>query len=514
MNLPINTEAMKKSMITLVIALLFAGSGVLMAQATQREYLGLPGDNLNLYAVMNLFQESETLEAFERALNDPEQMINNLDLNGDGYVDYLMVLDYADGNVHNIVLRVALNEKDYQDVAVFVVEKLRDGAVLVQLIGDEALYGENYIIEPIYAERPNPGYTGDRGTPARAGVVTTTYYEVATWPMVSYIYSPTYVVYRPSWRYGYYPVYWQPWRAHYYHYYYGFHHPMYTHYVTYYRPWRRPRTVVYHTTYYTNIRRHSPVVVVNIHRGSYKSTYSRPELRSEGTARFEEVRAHRGTGTSVSNPGTRAAASGNRSTAAPARTERQEAVRQPATRPGTAGRAANQEVSRTRIEAAERGTTIQRSSNEGRSSQPAVRSTSRPEDRSSQPAVRSTSRPEDRSSSPAVKSNESRSSTPAVRSSSSNNRSSSSAPAVRSNNRNESRSSSPAVRSSNRNESRSSTPAVKSSSSNNRSSSSAPAVRSSNRNESRSSTPARTQPSRTESRSNEREPAAPQRRRN
>ena len=563
MNLPINTEAMKKSMITLVIALLFAGSGVLMAQATQREYLGLPGDNLNLYAVMNLFQEAETLEAFERALNDPEQMINNLDLNGDGYVDYLMVLDYADGNVHNIVLRVALNEKDYQDVAVFVVEKLRDGAVLVQLIGDEALYGENYIIEPIYAERPNPGYTGDRGTPARAGVVTTTYYEVAAWPMVSYIYSPTYVVYRPSWRYGYYPIYWQPWRAHYYHYYYGFHYPMHTHYVTYYRPWRRPRTVVYHTTYYTNIRRHSPVVVVNIHRGSYKSTYSRPELRREGTARFEEVRAHRGTGTSVGNPGARAAASGNRSTAAPARTERQDVARQPAVRPGTAGRAGNQEVSRqpaersgtagragnqevsrSRIEPAERGTTIQRSSNEGRNSQPAVRSTSRPEDRSSSPAVRSTSRTESPGSAPAVKSNESRSSAPAVRSSSSNNRSSSSAPAVRSSNRNESRSSTPAVRSNsrnesrssapavrsnsrtesrsstpavrnnNRNESRSSTPAVKSSSSNNRSSSSAPAVRSSNRNESRSSTPARTQPSRTESRSNEREPAAPPRRRN
>lgn len=506
-NLPINTEAMKKSMITLVIALLFAGSGVLMAQATKREYLGLPGDNLNLYAVMNLFQESETLETFERALNDPEQMINNLDLNGDGYVDYLMVLDYADGNVHNIVLRVALNEKDYQDVAVFVVEKLRDGAVLVQLIGDEALYGENYIIEPIYAERPNPGYTGNRGTPARTGVVTTTYYEVAAWPMVSYIYGPTYVVYRPSWHYGYYPVYWQPWRAHYYHYYYGFHHPMYTHYVTYYRPWRRPRTVVYHTNYYTNIRRHSPVVVVNINRGSYRSTYSRPELRSEGTARFEEVRAHRGTGTSVSNPGARAAASGNRSTAAPARTERQEAVRQPAARPGTAGRAGNQEATRSRIEAAERSSTIQRSSNESRSSQqaPAVRSTSRTETPSSAPAVRSNNRNENRSSSqqaPAVKSTsrtESRNSQPAaVQRRSNESRSSTPAPAVRSSNRNESRSSTPApaVRSNSRTESRS-TPT--------------PAVRSSSRTESRSTpTPA----AKSNNRSNERESTSPQGRRN
>lgn len=337
---------MKKLILTSMIALLLAGSGVLMAQTTEREYLGLPGDNLNLYAVMNLFQESETLEIFEKGLNDPEQMINNLDLNGDGYVDYIMVLDFAEENIHNIVLRVALNEKEYQDVAVFVVEKLRDGAVLVQLIGDEALYGENYIIEPIYAERPNPGYTGNTGTHARAGVVSTTYYEVAVWPVVRYIYSPTYVVWRPSWRYGYYPVYWQPWRAHYWHYYHGFHHPMHAHYVTYYRPWRRPRTVIYHNTYYTNIRRHSPVVVVNINKGKYKSTYSKPEQRREGEAHFASVYAHRKSGSST--VGRSESRNGNSSSGI----ERQGAVRQPAngnesiTRTGSESRVNNRETSR------------------------------------------------------------------------------------------------------------------------------------------------------------------------
>jgi len=67
-----------------------------------------------------------------------------------------MVSDYVDGDVHNIVLRVALNRNEYQDVAVFTVQKYRDGSVAIQLIGDEALYGKNYIIEPIYAETPNP----------------------------------------------------------------------------------------------------------------------------------------------------------------------------------------------------------------------------------------------------------------------------------------------------------------------------------------------------------------------
>lgn len=32
--------------------------------------LGLPGDNLNLYAVLEVFQKSPTLEGFEKSLND------------------------------------------------------------------------------------------------------------------------------------------------------------------------------------------------------------------------------------------------------------------------------------------------------------------------------------------------------------------------------------------------------------------------------------------------------------
>jgi len=52
-----------------------------VAQA-EDEKLDLPGDNLNLYAVLKLFQESETLEGFERKLNEEDSEINNLDLDG------------------------------------------------------------------------------------------------------------------------------------------------------------------------------------------------------------------------------------------------------------------------------------------------------------------------------------------------------------------------------------------------------------------------------------------------
>ena len=281
---------MKKYIITPVLALLLMAGSAFAAQSYPEEYLGLPGDNLNLYAVMNVFQESETLEAFERKLNDPEEVVNNLDLNNDGYVDYLMVNDYQyeNGTIHNIVLSVALNQNEAQDVAVFVVEKKRDGSVVVQLIGDEALYGKNYIIEPQYAETPNPGYRG-RVVRTQPAVVHTTYYEVASWPLIVYISRPAYVVWRTRWYWGFYPTYWSPWRVHYWHYYYGYHYHWYDYYYSHYRPWRHYRVHHYHRYYYNNIRQYSPVVVVNINRGIYKDTYSRPESRREGEALY----AHR-----------------------------------------------------------------------------------------------------------------------------------------------------------------------------------------------------------------------------
>jgi len=108
----------------------------------QPEQLNLPGDNLNLYAVMKLFQESPTLEEFEKKLNDQSLKVNNLDLDGDNKIDYIKVVDNVDGDVHNIALKVDVNKDQDQDVAVFVVKKESSGQVDIQLIGDEALYGK------------------------------------------------------------------------------------------------------------------------------------------------------------------------------------------------------------------------------------------------------------------------------------------------------------------------------------------------------------------------------------
>jgi hypothetical protein len=276
---------MKKYIYIPVLVILLAAFTTVRAQDQQKEYLGLPGDNLNLYAVMKLFQESETLEGFERSLNDENSRINNLDLNGDGYVDYIRVIDNVDRNVHYIVLQVAVNGRENQDVAVFTVIQKGDGRVDIQLIGDEALYGKNYIVEPIIDETPNPGYLGI--TPTIDGqhvtVNRTTTFEIAAWPLVRFIFLPTYVAWHSPWYFSYYPSYWHPWNPFSWDYYYGYQYNYYPYYYGHYRNWNEYRHPEYHNYYFGSRRSYSPYVDNRIHEGYYKKTYSHPEQRREGS---------------------------------------------------------------------------------------------------------------------------------------------------------------------------------------------------------------------------------------
>jgi hypothetical protein len=290
---------MKTIFLTVVLVILALAATPLRAQEWPEEYLGLPGDNLNLYAVMKLFQESETLEGFERSLNDENSRINNLDLNGDNLVDYIMVLDYVDDNVHNIILRVALDRNDYQDVAVFTVQQLRDGSVSVQLIGDEDLYGRNYIIEPAHSgyaqETPNPGYIGKSYNGRQVTVVRNNYIEVNAWPLIRFIFNPGYVVWRSSWYWDYNPVWWNPWRPFYWHYYYGYHSHWRPYYHRYFRTGDRYVYLRYNDFYRKSLRSHSTYVSHRIKSGHYTTTYSRPDQRKEGEALYARTHSSRNT---------------------------------------------------------------------------------------------------------------------------------------------------------------------------------------------------------------------------
>ncbi|WP_153632804.1 hypothetical protein [Prolixibacter sp. SD074] len=298
---------MKKIIIISILAILTSMAGIATASDYPDEYLGLPGDNLNLYATMKLFQESETLEGFERSVNDPNLHINNLDLNGDNLVDYISVVDYVDGNVHTIVLRTQLNRNETQDIAVFTVQRFDDGTARIQLIGDEALYGKNYIVEPIYAdshETPNPGYMGGSVVIDSPSPVVVTTYEVAAWPIIRFIYRPGYVCWHSIWGWGHYPSYWNPWRPYYWHTYYGYHSHFDHYYYAHYRHWNHPRYHRYHDFYYRHVRAYSPKVNARIRTGNYRTTYSRPDLRRRGDDIYRQT-AGRSTEyrTDNSNPG-------------------------------------------------------------------------------------------------------------------------------------------------------------------------------------------------------------------
>ena len=167
--------------------------------------LGLPGDNLDLYAVMEIFQKSKTIEDFEKILNDDKEGTNNLDLNNDEKVDFLKVITNKDGDSYSFVLQAAVSKTENQDVAVIFTSK--DAAM--QIVGDEDLYGKNYVIEPkgTGSSTVNPGYSGGE----TVNLPSTTEVVVQSSPIVQYVYSPAYTPYLSPFYFGFYPPYFRPW---------------------------------------------------------------------------------------------------------------------------------------------------------------------------------------------------------------------------------------------------------------------------------------------------------------
>src|SRR6478609_8527428 len=168
--------------------------------------LGMAGDNLDLYAVLSLFQKSKTIEAFEKALNEEKSGINNLDLNLDKKVDFIKVVTTKVDSSYTFTLQVDVTKKETQDVAEILLDKVK-GKISLQIVGDETLYGKDYVIEPKgnSSITANPAYVGP--DPVVVNVPATTTVVVQSAPIVQYVYSPAYVPYAPPYYYGYYPPY-------------------------------------------------------------------------------------------------------------------------------------------------------------------------------------------------------------------------------------------------------------------------------------------------------------------
>ena len=193
----------------LIIAMSFSGLTA-FSQTSDTGELGLPGDNLDLYAVLDLFQKSKTIEDFEKSLNDEKKKINNLDLNDDKKIDFIKVETKKDGDDFTFILRDPISKTETQDVAVIMVSKDKNKKISLQIIGDKDLYGKDYIVEPAPkgsgGVTANPAYTGADPVTVNVPASTTTV-VVEQAPIVQYVYSPAYVPYYPPYYYGYYP----PW---------------------------------------------------------------------------------------------------------------------------------------------------------------------------------------------------------------------------------------------------------------------------------------------------------------
>ena len=108
---------------------------------------------LDLNAVAAAFADSRSVKEFEQILNSSRYMINNLDLNHDGWIDYLRVIETHKGYYHTLLIQACLAPGVFQDVATLVAER-QANALYVEVIGDRYLYGTNYIVRPVFIKRP------------------------------------------------------------------------------------------------------------------------------------------------------------------------------------------------------------------------------------------------------------------------------------------------------------------------------------------------------------------------
>jgi len=282
---------MKKLKLTLVVCALAVANANYSQESDNADSTGLGGDNFSLQGALELFKKATSLEDFEKQLNASENDINNLDLNGDGDIDYVRVIDNKDGVAHAIVLQVPVNETESQDIAVIEVEKNGDESALVQILGDEELYGESTIIEPLDEKEIKK-----KGPSSPEIIASGIIVNVWLWPCVKFIYAPRYVLWVSPYRWNYYPNYWKPWRPHpwrWHHnhcvHYHAHHHVVYTH-----------RAVVAHKVYAPH--RRTSVVVVNRHKTAhvnYKARKSNPNPGNRNNSQQVNKQQNRQNGNKV-----------------------------------------------------------------------------------------------------------------------------------------------------------------------------------------------------------------------
>ena len=97
----------------------FMGPVTLSAEA---EVIATPrteviGNNLDLEAIVSIFNQSTSLADFERRLNDSPVPISNIDYNHDGEIDYIRPVEAIERYREVVILQSVLGDGLYADLA-------------------------------------------------------------------------------------------------------------------------------------------------------------------------------------------------------------------------------------------------------------------------------------------------------------------------------------------------------------------------------------------------------------
>ncbi len=303
-------------------------------------------DNLDLEAVASIFGESEDVEDFEKRLNDPKIQINNLDLNGDGEVDYLRVMETGSGNTHTLSIQSVVGKDQYQEVATIDVVKDKSKKTQVQVVGNVDMYGPNYYFTPYYPVVP---------------------------VFFSFFWMATYRPYYSPWYWGYHPPYWNPWRP--------------------YPPYMYHNNVHVHVNVnnrynYNDIRINNNNININSNNNSYFNNHPDKSFnkRNPGVANKNELtnkRRETANKAGINNKADLDRAVANKSRETKDFQSSGRPVTKPTTRPSTGDQASSRPSTRPSTQPAAKPATRP-------STQPAAKPASRP---SSQPAASPASRP-------------------------------------------------------------------------------------------------------------------------
>ncbi len=142
------------------------------------------GDNLDLQALGELVRSSTTAQEVENKLNTTGS-INNLDLDGDGNVDYIKVTEYGNGDTKGFSFTVDLPNGEKQELATIDIQKNANGAAM-NIQGNQQVYGN--------------------------GAYYQSHYNLSDLMIMHYLFSYHSPYYSP-YRYGYYPSYYHSYRS-------------------------------------------------------------------------------------------------------------------------------------------------------------------------------------------------------------------------------------------------------------------------------------------------------------